>query len=682
MHASAPSNDPSSDQVIQTQDSVPVVTPEDLHEEVKEPLVPDKRSGPDPPRTPKYRRIGNTPLLKFSENLNLTRQTVWHGEDPETLTQGLYIREVPIDDPWTQGCVIIDGLAHWSRSDLYLSIKKTLPEVAACLRTSDINKMNKGGFILKIRPDHARHLRGWRASLIEHDNVEDVEAVRIQPPRSILEGKNRSAILYNVPINVSEESLQSKLLPPVESVQRFTKNGFISNTVKVTFHSEIMAKWVVKHGEMSFDGHQILKAVKFRSKRNRPFCRTCKRPKAECPNGNKCTDIRCAHCGEAHKSSECPSDVRMCQECHEMDHTTYNCPVLRLKEQERQIKIRESRKRSHNKHLKQASMSYANALAGGLNQSQAIQNPPQEFEASMNKFTSFMDKVYDKLSSLEAQMDRFENNNAPADNQAPISSVQAKILETLERLENRIDSLENQIQSNNWNELSNEVQNLQDQMAVISVDINYDDDDNPLENTPYCNSDYDSDPDRYMDFDDPTDNTTYTQTTTDCDEKHHLEINNPRNERNLFESFISHTCKACNTDYGSVEELQEHLRTHINCKYCRLVTSDPDVMDRHVQLYHTPHHCNNKNCEETFDNFMKFLEHRKLYHSKVYMNERQREHFETMIATTPKPIRHIKRNNAKEVSNIVTKKKNKKTRKSNKTAVRKSLRLQQAGRSQ
>ena len=65
------------------------------------------------------------------------------------------------------------------------------------------------------------------------------------------------------------------------------------------------------------------------------------------------------------------------------------------------------------------------------------------------------------------------------------------------------------------------------------------------------------------------------------------------------------------------------------------------------------------------------------------MNDRQREHFENMIANTPKPIRYPpKRSNLKETCTITTKKKNKKTRKSTKSAVRKSSRLQQAGRSQ
>ena len=325
-------NDPSRPQAILTQDEASVVTSHRSHDSGmsldNEHKAPPKRKLPHPSPAPKRRSFGGNPTVKFGD-ADLTRQEVWYGTDPENLINDRFIVDPPFDDRWQAGRVIVDGLSHLTKAQLFKAIKDTVPETAKTMKIGDVIKMSKGGFLIKIDPKLASTLTGWMGMLADDQHR---ERVSVHPPRSIERADNQSVVLYGVPTNIRSLDLESHLLPPVRDVRRFSKNGAPSTTVKVTFHSEKMKDWVIANGYMCYDGYQRFKAVRLRGRKATLYCKTCKRARFECKGGRRCRDLRCGKCGEAHRTSRCDSAIDKCQECVSQEHSTFKCPILDQKQ--------------------------------------------------------------------------------------------------------------------------------------------------------------------------------------------------------------------------------------------------------------------------------------------------------------------------------------------------------------
>ena len=325
-------NDPSRPQAILTQEEASVVTSHRSQDSDmsldNEHKAPPKRKLPHPSPAPKRRSFGGKPTVKFG-NADLTRQEVWYGTDPDNLINDRFIVDPPFDDRWHAGRVIVDGLSHLTKAELFKAIKDAVPETAKTMKIGDVIKMSKGGFLIKIDPKLASTLTGWMGMLTDEEHR---NRVRVHPPRSIERADNQSAILYGVPTNIRSLDLESNLLPPVRDVRRFSKDGAPSTTVKVTFHSEKMKDWVIANGYMCYDGYQRFKAVRLRRRKATMYCKTCKRARFECKGGSRCSELRCGKCGEAHRTSRCDSGKQSCQECQSEHHSTFQCPILHQKQ--------------------------------------------------------------------------------------------------------------------------------------------------------------------------------------------------------------------------------------------------------------------------------------------------------------------------------------------------------------
>ena len=199
-------------------------------------------------------------------------------------------------------------------------------------------------------PTHGELVRDTlRGDLMDDNERKDAQhllwrqthPVRVQAPAYIRNGDNRSVIAYNVDTNLTESQLLDNLLPPPVSVRRFKNKEGSTRTIKITYSSQGMAEAVCKRKAVLFDGCVYLTVKRVRRRRNKGFCTTCKRLIGKCPNGPTCKDIRCAKCGEKHRTNDCITDNVKCIQCSSSGHMLYDCPQAKQEsERLKQIKAK------------------------------------------------------------------------------------------------------------------------------------------------------------------------------------------------------------------------------------------------------------------------------------------------------------------------------------------------------
>ena len=146
------------------------------------------------------------------------------------------------------------------------------------------------------------------------------------------------------------------------------------------------------------------------------------------------------------------------------------------------------------------------------------------------------------------------------------------------------------------------------------------------------------------------------------------------------------SCKNCNMNFKTANDLLIHTNQHMPCKYCDTICKDTETYASHIRLYHSRARCGI--CNEVSTGVLILMEHLKKEHKQAYENNAELVQKTARAKENTPPPRyrnHPPRAQAKiqttgnDVLNRKARKAKKNTTKNN--PVRKSSRLSEAGRS-
>ena len=149
---------------------------------------------------------------------NLHSATHWF-ENLENQLAGNIQVEMKRDDEWSSGVVIVDGLNMKTKAFLR-ELRSRMPQITKYMKPSDVKRLNKGGFLLRIKPEDCRSMLGWIGTLSK-----DPGSVRVHPPAGATNSLDRTVFVYGIHPTISDVDVKDCLLPPAESVQRCYRDG-------------------------------------------------------------------------------------------------------------------------------------------------------------------------------------------------------------------------------------------------------------------------------------------------------------------------------------------------------------------------------------------------------------------------------------------------------------------------
>ena len=128
------------------------------------------------------------------------------------------------------------------------------------------------------------------------------------------EGNNKSVIIKNVPVSISESDLLNSIseqYSSCKSVKRFIKNGTALQVIQVAFDAITDFDAILENGV--FIDSLFLTCDKFVQLRQPTRCFNCN------SFGHTASNCRgkttCGKCGNSHRTTECESDIKKCKNC-------------------------------------------------------------------------------------------------------------------------------------------------------------------------------------------------------------------------------------------------------------------------------------------------------------------------------------------------------------------------------
>ena len=337
---------------------------------------------------------------------NLHSAVAWYKTMENQLAGNIQV-ELKQDNTWESGIVIVDGLDMKTKPFLR-ALKSRVPKIMQYMKPSDVRKLSKGGFLLKMKPEDCPSMLGWIETLSKTPS-----AVRVHPPTGSTNNSERTVFVYGIDANISEDEVKDSLLPPAEAVQRCYRDGKPTTTCKILYYNKELTQMVLDSGKVLFDGYEFLRVAKPNKRKQTPYCRTCKYPTSRCNGGRSCAKLRCGFCGvaDSHKTRDCPhdKDSMNCIQCDADDHHVFNCPhvdainvkteLQRKKEADEKKKMKaEKKQKSQKAHKTDKPKQKSYAEAAGATQQQQPSNPSNANTGSQLKsFGITMDDILEAM---------------------------------------------------------------------------------------------------------------------------------------------------------------------------------------------------------------------------------------------------------------------------------------------
>lgn len=362
----------------------------------------------------------------------------------------------PLDSPYACGVMIVDDLRMKRSIDVvnYLRTHNDDEIFQDVELFQKVHRLPKGGFRIQINPEDSLK---WERAIRRIPN--DGQIVKVHPPKSSLDGQERSVIVFGVDTSMSMEEFTQELLPVPVSAERFYKNGDALTTCRVTFSSRQVIEEVLRRKYVLFGSHLRLNVAKPRKKPKSLYCRTCKKYKQECSKLN-CSNLRCGYCGNPHRSRECDEESKQeksCIECNSTDHWVFQCPKFQERNKERKEKkrARNRKKRQRNKQQSQntplndadsnhGSSSYADVVRGKSNQCDHSVNSLMTLDLDLRRII------------VESYIEVVFPNETP-------DRIEATVDMVISKLDQRYGSIEEDIQLR-------EVKDVEEDDALMSID--------------------------------------------------------------------------------------------------------------------------------------------------------------------------------------------------------------------